>query len=119
MKYCGEEGCRNLISRGRYCIQHRRRRKRKDNYKHSNKKDYNSSHWDSVRSFVYEREKGLCQRCKAFVFGKRAHTHHIIPIRVNPKLKYDPDNLRLLCPECHIIEEEELKENNTPSYFKA
>lgn len=118
MKYCAEQGCTTLIASGGYCDQHKRRRKR-SRYKHKNKKDYNSSHWDSVRSFVYEREKGLCQRCKVFVFGKRAHTHHVIPIRVKPKLKYDPNNLRLLCPTCHVIEENELNEKEVPSYFRT
>ncbi len=116
MKYCGEQGCNNLISKGFYCTQHRRRRKR-TKYHHKNKKDYNTSQWDSVRSFVYEREKGSCQRCGKFVFGKSAHTHHIIPIKVNPKLKYDPENLMLLCSKCHPIVEHESEESAVPKYF--
>ena len=120
MKYCGEQGCRNLISKGRYCEQHRRRRKKaKNNYKHKNKSLYNSAVWKRLTSYIYEREKGLCQRCGKFVFGKQAHNHHIIPVAVDPTLELEPDNIRLLCPECHIIEEHEDKQDNTPSYFKS
>ncbi|WP_413380318.1 HNH endonuclease [Alkalihalobacillus sp. 1P02AB] len=118
MKYCGEQGCTKLITKGFYCLDHKRRYKRKKNYKHNNKKYYNSSQWDSVRSFVYQREKGLCQRCKKFVHSKRAHVHHVVPIKINARLTFEPNNLKLLCPKCHVIEGNEGKADSMPDYFK-
>lgn len=72
-----------------------------------------------MRSFVYEREHGCCQRCGSFVFGRRAHVHHVVPIKKNPLLKLDPNNLRLLCDVCHAIEENEDDQQKIfPSYFR-
>lgn len=119
MKYCGEQGCRNLISSGRYCPDHRRRRKRKrSNYRHNNKSFYNSGVWKRTREYVYELRKGLCERCGRFVHGREAHVHHIVPITVDESLKLELTNLKLLCSECHVIEEHESEECSIPSYFK-
>jgi len=128
VKYCDFNGCKNKISKGRYCEDHKRskksiqkKRKKKYVYHHENKKDYNSKQWEYVRSLVYQREKGCCQRCGRFVHGRRAHTHHIIPIKVDPTLKFESNNLMLLCWICHPIVENEDKEKQPkvfPSYFQ-
>lgn len=121
-KYCDFNGCRNKISQGSYCKEHKRERKKKIKkqiYHHSNKSFYNSDAWKSMRSFIYERERGYCQRCKKFVFGRNAHVHHVIPIKEDDTLKLEPNNLRLLCRDCHMIEENEEKKSTVfPSYFK-
>ncbi|KYG92362.1 endonuclease [[Bacillus] sp. KCTC 13219] len=108
MKYCDFNGCPNKIKRGKYCDEHGRSeqsKKRKSIYHNSNKTFYNSQSWKDMRAFIYEREKGCCQRCGRFVFGKQAQVHHIVTIKKNPLLKLEPNNLRLLCPTCHMIEE--------------
>lgn len=123
MKYCDFNGCDNKIERGAYCADHkrskpRRKKTKKAIYHSKNKSFYNSDHWKSTRSYVYDRERGLCQRCKAFVFGRRAHVHHVVPVSVDDTLKLEVNNLRLLCPQCHIIEENEDKKAKVfPSYF--
>lgn len=123
MKYCDFNGCSTKIESGAYCADHkrtrpRRKKSKKDIYHSKNKSFYNSKSWKSKRSYVYERERGLCQRCKTFVFGRSAHVHHVVPISVNDTLKLEDNNLRLLCPKCHVIEEnEEKKERVFPSYF--
>ena len=59
-----------------------------------------------------------CQRCGRFVFGRSAHVHHVIPIKEDSTLKLEENNLRLLCPVCHTIEENEDKPKKVfPSYF--
>ena len=118
MKYCGEQGCTNLISTGFYCADHRRRRKKPKRYKHDNKSLYNSGVWKRLTAFIYEDRKGKCERCGKFVFGKDAHNHHVIPVREAPHLKLDPNNIRLLCGKCHVIEENEIETKNVPSYFQ-
>jgi 5-methylcytosine-specific restriction enzyme A len=129
MKYCDFNGCRNKITRGTYCEDHKRSRKsikkkqkKKHIYHHDNKQFYNSKAWKDTRSFVYERERGCCQRCGRFVHGRRAHVHHIIEIKKDPTLKLDENNLMLLCPKCHVIEENIDKEKVQPvfpKYFQA
>lgn len=119
MKYCGEQGCTNLINKGFYCPDHRRRRKRKTKYKHSNKSFYNSGVWKRIRDYVYERDKGLCQECGIFCHGRNAHVHHIVPIAEDPSLKLELSNLKLLCRDCHMIEENKLKAKDIPSYFEV
>lgn len=125
MRYCRFDGCNNKIAVGAYCEEHQRSKKSKRSkikqksiYHHVNKSFYNSDPWKSLSAFVYERENGHCQRCGKFVFGRRAHRHHIKPVKDYPDLKLEPNNIRLLCPECHIIEENEDKPKKVyPSYF--
>lgn len=123
MKYCDFNGCTNKIIKGAYCDEHKRaaprKKKQKNIYHHENKSFYNSDAWKSMRSYVYERERGCCQRCGSFVFGRRAHVHHVVPIKKNPLLKLDSNNLRLLCNVCHTIEENEDDQRKIfPSYFR-
>lgn len=113
MKYCGEQGCTTLITSGRYCVDHKRRRV-KPSWQSKNKSFYNTRAWKDLVAFVYERDKGCCRRCKKFVFGKRAHAHHIVPIQINPSLKLDANNIMLLCNKCHPIVEEETMERYFP-----
>lgn len=121
MKYCDFNGCGNKIARGKYCPEHtasKKRRKKKDIYHHENKPFYRTDEWKSLAAFVYEREHGCCQRCGRFVFGRQAHRHHVVPIKKNPLLKLDPNNIRLLCPQCHVIEENEDENKKIfPNYF--
>ena len=125
MKYCEANGCRNKVSKGKYCSEHsyskkrmRKQRKKKDIYHHENKSFYRSDTWKRVADYVYERESGRCQRCGKFVYGRSAHRHHVVPIKDNPNLKLDPNNIRLLCPKCHVIEENESKPKAVfASYF--
>lgn len=109
MRYCAEQGCKTLISSGRYCEDHKRRKKEKPVYS-KNKSFYHSQAWHDLRAYVYQRDKGCCVRCGRFVFGKRAHAHHIIPINVRPDLKLDPDNVVIVCDVCHPILEQEANE---------
>lgn len=78
MKYCDFNGCYHKISKGRYCAEHKRNKPRKKTdkkniYHHENKPFYRTNAWKYVRSQVFEREKGCCERCGRFVFGRRAH----------------------------------------------
>ncbi|PED05269.1 HNH endonuclease [Bacillus pseudomycoides] len=106
MKYCAEQGCKTLIDKGRYCPNHKRKRKKIVVYS-KNKSFYRTKAWEDLKAFCYQRDKGLCQQCGRFVFGKQAHHHHIVPIKVNPSLKLDLDNIMTLCAKCHPIVEKE------------
>lgn len=129
MRYCNFNGCNSKVAKGLYCDDHkrsekskRRKQKQKSIYHHENKSFYNSDLWKAARAEVYEREKGLCQRCHTFVFGRRAHVHHIIPIAKDTSLKLEVNNLMLLCPQCHAIvenESDDKKKSVFPSFFKT
>lgn len=112
MRYCAEQGCRNLISHGRYCEGHKRKQKKHVVYS-KNKSFYRTQAWQDLRAYVYQRDKGCCQNCGKFVFGKQAHCDHIIPIWKDPSKKLDPDNVRLLCPKCHTLLEYKENEKET------
>lgn len=133
MRYCMEQGCRTFTDDGHYCGEHKRGTAKKKAgrqepsnqeasqakpYVHSNKSLYNSAVWKRLTAYVYERDRGKCQRCFKFVHGKVAHTHHVIPVEVDRDLELDPANLKLLCASCHPIEERELNLKKVPDYFK-
>jgi 5-methylcytosine-specific restriction enzyme A len=125
MKYCDFNGCTSKISKGKYCDDHKRSKqsarrvqKKKEIYHHNNKAFYRSDAWKAMRAYVYERERGCCQSCGVFVFGRKAHVHHIVPIAKNETLKLEENNLMLLCPTCHVaIENEEKQQKVYASYF--
>lgn len=108
MKYCGEQGCKTLISSGRYCDSHKR--KKKHGKASNNKWFYNSGPWRDLKAVCYERDRGCCTKCGKFVFKKTAQHHHVIPIVVRPDLKLKPSNVTTACPKCHAILEQECNE---------
>ncbi|WP_371069129.1 HNH endonuclease [Sediminibacillus sp. JSM 1682029] len=113
MRYCGEQGCKQLIAKGRYCEDHRRKKRKKVVYS-KNKSFYRTRDWKDLKAYCYQRDGGCCQRCGKFVFGKRSHHHHIVPIQIDPSLKLDPDNIMTLCSKCHPIVEKETMEEYFP-----
>ncbi|MDM3958117.1 HNH endonuclease [Enterococcus faecalis] len=122
MRYCQFEGCSNTTERGAYCSEHarssRKKKKQGNVYHHENKSFYRTPAWRDMREVIYERDRGCCKRCGKFVFGRKAHVHHIVPIKNNLLLKLDPNNLILLCSECHPIVEQETETKKVfPSYF--
>lgn len=117
MKYCAEQGCKTLIAAGTYCNNHKRRKKKKA-WQPINKSFYRSQAWYDLKDYCYERDRGCCVRCSKFVFGKQAHHHHVIPVRIRPDLKLDPKNVVTSCDKCHPILEKESEEKYNPNSKK-
>lgn len=70
------------------------------------KEFYRSKAWQKCRSFVFNRDCGLCQDCeKKGLMVPAEEVHHIIPITpeniTDPSITLNPDNLVSLCRECH------------------
>lgn len=67
-------------------------------------KFYNSREWIEMRSFIFQRDKAICKNCSSLIIGRYA-VHHIIHITMenihDPSITLNPDNLELLCAECH------------------
>ncbi|QNR08245.1 HNH endonuclease [Macrococcoides canis] len=116
MRYCAAAGCETLIDKGQYCDEHRPKKK-KQRFDSNNKSFYRSQVWNDARTYVLQRDRHTCQSCGKFVMGKQAHVHHIVPIRENPELKLDVNNLILYCNKCHKkIEDEQSPPTRNKKY---
>ena len=67
---------------------------------------YKSKTWQDCRAAYVKRVGGLCERCLArgmYVPGVIVHHKtHITPNNINdPAVTLNPDNLELLCRDCH------------------
>ena len=74
---------------------------------------YHSKAWQDVRSYVWDRAHGLCERCAERGEVKPADVvHHKVPLSVenvnDPGIALNPDNLIALCNECHTEVHKEL-----------
>lgn len=84
----------------------------------------NDKRWAEIKRIVWQRTKGLCERCReegiaAGVLPDGWLTpgvdcHHVIPVETGrteqemEKLCYDVNNVRLLCVACHIKTHQEM-----------
>lgn len=59
----------------------------------------NSHKYKQWRSFVFERDCYTCQECGQV--GGKLNADHILPFAQYPEFRFDVDNGRTLCVECH------------------
>jgi len=69
---------------------------------------YKTAAWKSVRSSYIKSVGGLCERCYSRGIIKHGDTvHHRVPLteeNINdPAVTLNPDNLILLCRDCHAL----------------
>lgn len=74
---------------------------------------YHSKAWLDVRSFVWDRAHGLCERCLERGEYKPADVvHHKVPLSPSnmddPDISLNPDRLIALCHDCHTEVHQEL-----------
>lgn len=92
-----------------YCPIHQQYAPKKEafqNAKRANEDLYHSAKWRKLRKETIEKYGSICRFC-----GKKTDNpqiHHIIPPRGNETLFFDPENLAVICPDCHrkITEQE-------------
>lgn len=53
-----------------------------------------------LKKLIITRDGGICQKC-GLNEPEIMDVDHIKPRRVAPELRYHPDNLLTLCPNCH------------------
>jgi 5-methylcytosine-specific restriction endonuclease McrA len=58
------------------------------------------SAWNRFRNQLM-KARGIyaCERCKAI--EDKLEAHHVISVRDNPSLEYEPRNIMFVCLECH------------------
>lgn len=71
-----------------------RRRQARDNITKAEKRDF----WERVKGPLMVRKGGQCEWCGA---RKELQVHHVLPYDHFPQLEEHPDNLMLLCADCH------------------
>lgn len=79
---------------------------------------YSSKEWSESVKIVWNRDDATCQICKKRqneYREKKFHIHHIESFMVKDK-RTDPDNLILLCPDCHKFVHS--KKNTEKIYIK-
>jgi len=100
-KYCRQEGCRNLIERGQYCEEHKRKKKVVKRYYSKNRSFYKSDDWKSLADYIRFRDGYKCTVCGKPVFGRDSQVDHELPIWLRPDLRLEISNCRLVCSSCH------------------
>lgn len=65
---------------------------------------YSNPKWKNAVKEVWRRDKAICQLCGKSQNEDRNdtfHVHHLYPFAEYEHLRTNPDNLVLLCPQCH------------------
>lgn len=55
-----------------------------------------------VKEYVKRRDNYTCLKCGRVVSGSNCHASHIFSVGAYPNLKFDPDNMKVLCYHCHL-----------------
>lgn len=61
--------------------------------------------WAALRETCWQRDKSVCQHCGATVTLDTCHCDHITPLSCGGS--NGMDNLRTLCPRCHVLRSDE------------
>lgn len=88
---------------------HSRRKGKPIGYKESPRTDVeavsirSSSKWTRLSRQI-RRERPICEEClkKGGPLKPSQEVHHVVKVRSNPNLAFDPANLMALCRECHL-----------------
>ncbi len=55
-----------------------------------------------AKRLIKIRDKNTCQRCCKVVEGSDCHGSHVIPVSAGNKLRWDEQNIKVLCYHCHL-----------------
>lgn len=110
LKPCKEIDCGNL-TRESYCKTHKKNAGETQRNYNKYVRDplidsfYKGRQWQGARAARYNKDNGLCVRCKVRGHLVRADVvHHIIEVKDDWSRRLDIDNLESLCHSCHNAE---------------
>jgi NUMOD3 motif. len=72
-------------------------------------KHYRNARYINWRKQVFERDTYTCQKC--FIKGGYLHPHHLKSYTFFPEFRYEVDNGKTLCVECHKLVHGKVKFN--------
>ena len=58
--------------------------------------------WKVIQTYIRLRDNNQCQRCGKKVEKSNCHISHVVPKSHGNILKYDENNLKVLCYFCHL-----------------
>ncbi|GJL93396.1 HNH endonuclease [Hyphococcus sp.] len=68
------------------------------NYQRFSKSILKTARWKALRLKALRRDEHKCVQCDA---RGRLEVDHRKPVRTDPELSFELDNLQSLCPSCH------------------
>ncbi|MQW21990.1 MULTISPECIES: HNH endonuclease [unclassified Lactococcus] len=81
---------------------------------------YSSKKWLSLRNAIRERDMMTCQKCGDYQ-AERYEVDHITELNWQNvddwEVAYNPDNLQLLCHECHVRKTREYRKNGKRLFY--
>lgn len=54
------------------------------------------------KEYIRIRDKKTCQHCGKILEGSNCHVSHVMPISMGDKLRWDFNNMKVLCFHCHM-----------------
>lgn len=57
--------------------------------------------FNKVKSKILMTRGNSCQMCGIPYSGESLQMHHVKPVTKFPELRYDPQNILVVCKECH------------------
>lgn len=67
--------------------------------RHKNQVVRSTANYKALRTKTMKRDGYKCLWCSS---DEKLETHHIIPVKANPTLELDLDNILTLCHKCHL-----------------
>lgn len=58
--------------------------------------------WSTLKECVSRRDEMICQRCGVLTEGDNSHMSHVIRASRCGRLKFDLQNVKVLCESCHF-----------------
>lgn len=82
---------------------------------------YSSKKWINLRNAIRERDMMTCQKCGDYQ-AERYEVDHITELNWQNvddwEVAYNPDNLQLLCHECHVRKTREYQKNGKRLFYQ-
>lgn len=55
-----------------------------------------------AKDYIRARDGEICQHCHKPATGSNRHVSHVIPVSQGNRLRWDDQNMKILCYHCHI-----------------